>query len=312
MKNDIKSFSLSAQVTLDMHCLNNEGTEGNYVKARMVHIVDQFGEIRETNAISGDMLKHIQTESLISIAKETGLPLCAGCNKGNANRINVDRPFLKSIEKIDSKNNIQILNEVIPYCTVDDLAGVLITEGRRSVARKSVVEFGWLLGIPERTTTESHLHVKFDTATANAENNGNRGPILFYRPSNSGVYALVMHVELNRVGYHDGVRQYVIDDEERKKRQIAMIRSIIHMLISINGAHKSTDHPHLLSINGVVTTSTNMTPAPTLSPLKDTYEQEIIAVAEQLNRWPGNKVHCNQFNNLAQLVAILTDLAESL
>ncbi|KAB2952700.1 DevR family CRISPR-associated autoregulator [Heliorestis acidaminivorans] len=313
---EFKSLSICAQVTLDMHCLNNEGSEGNHLKTRMVHIVDQNGELTETNAVSGDMLKHIQNECLIPIAQEAKLPLCSGCNRLNANRINVDRDFFKSIEKIDSKDNIGTLTEVIRHCTADDLEGILITEGKRSVARKSVVEFGWLVGIPEKTRTESYFHVKFDSESrgggTGADDGSNTGQNIFYRPANSGIYAMVVNVELDRVGFHDVKREYVIEDEERRKRQKAMVRSLIHSFVKLNGAHRSTQHPHLLSITGVITTSRNMTPAPTISPLKDSYEQEIMDVVDQLNRWEGNEIACKKFNNLAELVAIMTDLAESL
>jgi CRISPR-associated protein Cst2 len=39
----LNSLSLCARVTLDMHNLNSEGTEGNQQQTRMVHIVDSEG-----------------------------------------------------------------------------------------------------------------------------------------------------------------------------------------------------------------------------------------------------------------------------
>jgi hypothetical protein len=37
----VNSLSLCARVTLDLHNLNNEGTEGNQQQTRMVYIIDQ-------------------------------------------------------------------------------------------------------------------------------------------------------------------------------------------------------------------------------------------------------------------------------
>lgn len=92
-----QSLSISGLLTLDMHALNNEGAEGNQLQTRMVHIVDGEGEPTVVNAISGDMLKHMQAEHLHGIAVEKGLPLCAGCQKFNANRINADSDFIQTL-----------------------------------------------------------------------------------------------------------------------------------------------------------------------------------------------------------------------
>ncbi|MCW2279022.1 DevR family CRISPR-associated autoregulator [Heliophilum fasciatum] len=312
----ITSLSICARVTLDMHSLNNEGSEGNQLQTRMVHIVDQKGELAVTNAISGDMLKHIQNENYIEIAKEEELKLCSGCARVNANRINVDRDFFTLIEKLDNKDNIGTLRELLKYCAGDDVEGILITEGKRSVARKSTVEFGWLVGIPEQTRSESYFHVKFDPegrgGGSGSEDGSNTGQTIFYRPANSGVYAMVLNLELDRVGFHDITREYVIDDEERSKRQKALIQSVLHTFIKLAGAHRNTQHPHLINMTGVVTTSRNMTPAPTISPLKDSFIKEIVSVKEQLNRWSGNDVQCREFTNLAEFVQVMTDVAETL
>ena len=49
----IHSLSLCAEVVLDLHNLNSEGTEGNQQQTRMVHIVDKDGKRHVVNAISG-------------------------------------------------------------------------------------------------------------------------------------------------------------------------------------------------------------------------------------------------------------------
>ena len=51
----INSISISGLLTLNMHALNNEGSEGNYLQTRMVEIVDEKGIAHSVNAISGDM-----------------------------------------------------------------------------------------------------------------------------------------------------------------------------------------------------------------------------------------------------------------
>ncbi|ODS31534.1 MAG: hypothetical protein SCARUB_03347 [Candidatus Scalindua rubra] len=83
----LSSLSICGRITLDMHSLNNEGGEGNQILTRQVTIVDDQGEIASVNAVSGDMLKHIQAEHLWLKAKEDNLNLCSSCLSFNANRI---------------------------------------------------------------------------------------------------------------------------------------------------------------------------------------------------------------------------------
>src|SRR6266446_146684 len=98
MAEQIYSLSIAARATLDTHSLNNEGGEGNQVHTRMIDIVGHDGQLYNVNAISGDMLKHVQVEHLFMLARERGLHLCAGCRQFNANRINADEQWMDSIK----------------------------------------------------------------------------------------------------------------------------------------------------------------------------------------------------------------------
>jgi CRISPR-associated protein Cst2 len=71
----VTSLSLCARMTLDLHSLNNEGTEGNQQQTRMVHIIDQQGQRAVVNAISGDMFKHILVEHLVPLLVEANQAL---------------------------------------------------------------------------------------------------------------------------------------------------------------------------------------------------------------------------------------------
>lgn len=308
------SISISARITLDMHSLNNEGAEGNQLQARMVHIVDEQGELQVVNAISGDMLKHIQAEYFHAVAREAGLPLCTGCQVLNANRINADLDFIKG-ELGDIKDNAQILDKIIQHCALDDAEGVLITEGNRSAARKSTVEFGWLVGLPEKTRTESYFHVKFDHDRgqgSGSEDGSNLGQNIFYRPASSGVYALVLNVEASRVGFNDVSREYVVDETERKKRLDSLLRSITFTLLNPKGAHRNTQFPHIVDMSGVVTVSRSSVPAPTASPLNNKYVEEIKAVTDQINRFTQNSIEIFIFNAQSEFAKIMANLIERL
>lgn len=306
-----QSLAISGLITLNMHALNNEGAEGNQLQTRMVHIVDENGEPTVVNAISGDMLKHIQAEHLHGLAMDKGLPLCAGCQKFNANRINADSDFFKTL---GDKNAIgDTLKKVLQHCTVDDLEGVLITQGGRSTPRKSTVEFGWMVGVPEKTRTESYFHVKFDTSRGQGsgdESGANLGQNIFYRPASSGEYALVMNTELARVGFNDVEREYQISDDDRKQRAKALLESILLTFVKPLGAHRNTQFPHIVNFKGVVAVSTSTVPAPTVSPLNGNFTKEMLSIQDNLNRLFPNTITSYEFTSLSEFTKIMVDLIE--
>ncbi|GEB33173.1 MULTISPECIES: DevR family CRISPR-associated autoregulator [Brevibacillus] len=306
-----QSLSISGLLTLDMHALNNEGAEGNQLQTRMVHIVDGEGEPTVVNAISGDMLKHMQAEHLHGIAVEKGLPLCAGCQKFNANRINADSDF---IQTLGDKNAIgETVKKVLQHCAVDDLEGVLITQGGRSTPRKSTVEFGWMIGLPDKTRTESYFHVKFDPNRgqgSGGESGANLGQNIFYRPASSGEYAVVMNAELSRVGFNDVEREHQIPVEARKERVKALLESVLLTFIKPLGAHRNTQFPHILNFTGVVSVSASTVPAPTVSPLKKNFSEELLSIQEQLNRLYPEAITTYEYSSQAEFTKIMVDLIE--
>ena len=71
----VYSLTICGKATIDMHSLNNEGSEGNQIATRMVNVYDQTGKLAAVNAISGDMFKHIQAEHLFHLSRNSGLKL---------------------------------------------------------------------------------------------------------------------------------------------------------------------------------------------------------------------------------------------
>lgn len=315
MTNGLYSLSISARATLDMHSLNNEGGEGNQIQTRMVNIVDQGGRLQNVNAISGDMYKHIQSDHLIRRALAAGLPVCAGCREFNANRINADRDFLTRTAK---QNDAEVLSELLRTCAIDDMAGILITEGGRSLPRKSVVEFGWVVGVPEAVTTDSYFHVKYANERSegkrkedrdSTENTGsNLGQAIFHRPASSGIYAAICHIDFARIGFNDITQTYAIDPAQRAARAKALLESVLFTFIEPNGAMRTTQAPHLVNFEGVVSYSTAAVPAPTVSPLKDGFVGQVGSLAGVLNRVQPEAVGVAPFEDLTGFGNILTDL----
>lgn len=312
----IANLSISARLTIDLHSLNNEGGEGNQIQTRMVNVVDRDGELFNVNAISGDMFKHIQAEHLFQIARAESLALSAGAAVFDANRINADEAFIKRTANMTDGD---LLADMLNTCAVSDIEGVLITEGKKSVPRKSVIEFGWVTGVPDHVQSDSYFHVKYAQDRSSAQREADResqqkkgsnlGQSIFHRPANSGVYAVVCHLNLARIGFNDILQNYALNMDERQRRAHALLRSTLYTFVQPNGAMRSAQAPHILGIQGVVTISSKPVPAPTISPLNPDYASDIMNTVDVLNRIEGEGViQQAAFDSMSALADVFSGL----
>ncbi len=322
----ISSLTLNARLTLNLHNLNNEGTEGNQQQTRMVHIIDADGERKVVNAVSGDMFKHILVEHLIPLLQDAGQPLSPGAAVHDADRINaLNEAFVDFCEKeqefrVDGKVErrraleSEIMSRMLETCSATDLAGALVTRGR-AVGRKSVAEIGWVVGIPEDTVTEQYFHVKYAPEGRGRAAGGETvagQQAIFHRPASSGKYALICNLDLWRVGLNDITRQPAISADDRVVRSRALLQALAAMLLKPAGAQRNTQNPHIMACEGVIATSNNSLPAPTVSPLNRSYREEIERAKDACNRLRPGTVELYAFESLGDGVDILARLAEGL
>jgi CRISPR-associated protein Cst2 len=308
----IQSVSVSALVTLALHNLNSEGTEGNQQQTRIVSIIDRDGKRHTVNAVSGDMFKYIYVQHLTAILKAHAQPLSAGAVLGSADRITVDADFKSAIK---GRGAAEVQHQMLTRCAVTDIAGTLFTEGI-TVARKSCVEFGWLAGIPEQVSTEQHFRVKYEADRRKGVSSAPRGEgtiagsqTVFHRPANSGNYALICHLELSRVGVNDITRECVLSADSVAARRRAAVQALIATLVRPAGAQCNTQSPHIVEASGVVTVSRSYLPAPMLSALSESYREEIDSIVETLNRLTPKMIESHPFATLAQGIAGLERIA---
>ena len=316
----VYGISISAQALLNLHSLNNEGSEGNQTQTRIVDILTRDGNGNylpaSVNAISGDMFKHMLAVHLHRITSTGGLDLCAACQRFDANRIAADPDFREWL-KTEKPTQVQVLDHLIEVCAMDDLLGNLITEGNLSTPRKSTAEFGWIVALPEHVRTNDYFHVKYvpdrrEKPTDKDEREGNLGQTIFHRPASSGVYAMVCHLETCRIGYNDVTQAYVIDQQRREARYRALLESLLYAFIEPGGAMRNTQLPHIVEVSGAVTVSYGVLPAPALSPLSPDYIEELEGIAVQLNALHGDgAVAVYPFENMAGLTEIMRGLIES-
>jgi len=310
----IHSLAISARLTLNLHNLNSEGTEGNQQQTRMVHVVGATGDRRAVNAISGDMFKHILVGHLTPLLEAENQPLSPAARQLSPDRIVVGYQPLTDLAGSKASSNSAVMAMMIKDCAVTDLAGALLA-GTRAVGRKSVVEFGWVVGLPAATHTEQYLHVKYapeTRATATGGATVAERQALFHRPTSSGVYALVCNLDLYRIGLNDITREYVVGAGDRRVRARALLRALAATLLKPAGAQRNTQNPHIAGCEGVIAVSECSLPAPMLSPLDDRFRDEIERCAAALNRVQADGIRTLRFGSASEAVDILASLSAEL
>jgi len=180
--------------------------------------------------------------------------------------------------------------------------------------RKSVVEFGWVVGVPGSVKTDSYFHVKFESERGGGSAGvGGSGSITgkqtpFHRPASSGVYAIVVQVEAARVGFNDISQRYAIDAEQRQKRLRALLESVLYTFIEPAGAMRTAQNPHILDVSGVISVSSNVLPAPCISPLKDDFVADVQRVANSLNELHPGAIELFSFASLGEFAEQMSRL----
>lgn len=298
----IFEISILARVTWNLHSLNNEGTVGNVTEPRTVVLAS--GE--KTDGISGEMFKHIHAYN-VWLLQEDKSQFCEACLKLHPQRADMN--------KLINRNNSpeEAMKTAISSCILCDLHGFLVQ--RPPVARPSTVEFGWMLGLPEKTYRDIHIHARHSMVGRTREETARKesgeetqerqvtAQMIYHRPTRSGVYALVSAFQPWRIGLNEVDYTYVIDDTNRKNRYQLAINAYKATFVRTEGAMTSTRLPHIEAIEGVVVKSESNFPVPVISPVINTFVEDI-----------ENLIKCHKslsyqkFINLKELCDNLTEL----
>lgn len=310
----IASISISGEMTLNLHSLNNEGGEGNQIMTRQLTILDKNGQEATVTGISGDMFKHIHAGHMVNYCVDNKIALSNYSKKLDPNRISSDE--LKDLAGNSNQNQADVINALIQKCAVCDAHGVLITDkigenkNSSNTPRKSIIEFAWTVGIPDKNNTETYLHTKLvpDAGEKGSGTGSNEGQNIFHRPANYGAYAFICNIDVYRIGLNDISRTYAIDDDERTKRYKAVLESLLSSFLNPKGAMTSTQKPHITDFKGVVSVSHKLIPAPTISAINDNYQSEIETIADNLNKIEPKAIEIRPFDGMGKLSEIFVEL----
>lgn len=313
----ISSISISGEMTLNLHSLNNEGGEGNQIMTRQLTIVDKNGEEQTVTGISGDMFKHIHAAHMQNYCAENNISLSEYSKILNPNRIKAEE--LKEEAGKEKNTQEDVINAMIKKCAICDAHGVLITDkvgenkSSTNTPRKSVIEFAWTVGIPGKNNTETYIHTKLvaDAGSKGSATASNEGQNIFHRPANHGVYAFVCNIDTYRIGLNDINRVYAISNEERSNRYKAVVQCLLSSILNPKGAMTSAQKPHITDFKGVVAVSHKLIPAPTISAINDKYLTEIKQIADNLNTIQPDSIDIEEFDGFGKLTKIFADLLKA-
>lgn len=328
----MKSLTIAGRWNVNLHNLNNEGTEGNFIQPRTVTIVQRAhgrdgieGEpqpmLYAVNAISGDMMKHIHADYFRQIALDDGaaedgydgpLPLSRNSIVLDPNRISTEKEMAEMLADKSAENK-DILDYVIKTCSLTDVHGILMTAKKRMLPRKSRVEFGWVVAVPEASQTDHFIHVKYARENAtkytHEKDETNKGQALFHRPASSAEYAVLAHVEADKVGLNEITMESPISEEARRARVVAVLRALVQTLMHPYGAGRSQQAPHVGGFRGALITSDSRIPASTVSPLESDFVEQAEKTVEHMNRL-GGKLKLEKIETLPALTEHVADLTE--
>jgi CRISPR-associated protein Cst2 len=313
----VASISISGEITLNLHSLNNEGGEGNQIMTRQLTIIDKDGNEHTVNGISGDMFKHIHAGHLVNYCVEHKIALSDYSKVLDPNRISkVDLEKVNKEVGNAKSNSSTVVDALLQSCAVCDTHGLLITEkigdnkGSANTPRKSVIEFAWTVGIPEKNNTETYVHTKLvaDAGEKGGATGSNEGQNIFHRPANHGAYAFVCNIDVYRIGLNDISRKYAIVDTERNNRYKAILQSLLSSFLNPKGAMTSSQKPHITDFKGVVAISHKLIPAPTISAINPAYKEEIEKITTNLNIIESGSIETKSFDGLGDLSKIIAEL----
>jgi len=302
----IFEVAIMARATWDLHSLNNEGTVGNVTEPRTVVLADG----QKTDGISGEMLKHIHTYNLW-LLREDGIALCPACHRPQPQKADLPdskkrlTDWLKDV-KDEDKGRVAMAKSV-ESCALCDLHGFMLTEQRPAIARRSTVEFGWAIGIPEHFRRDIHVHARHSMEQRGAERQAGEvaAQMVYHRPTRSGVYAVVGVFQPWRIGLNEIDYKYAVAVDERARRYRLGLKGYKAMFMRADGAMTSTRLPHVEGLEGLVAVSRVNFPVPLVSPLKDDYQNQVKALAQQqegiaLYSFASTAEFCSIMDNLAK------------
>lgn len=240
---NVYEIAILGRATWNLHSLSNEGTVGNVTEPRTVVLADG----RKTDGISGEMLKHIHAEKMWEL-ENVKTNFCVACKQFKPEKADEN----KDVRGKDKPE--EAVKEAL-NCELCDIHGFLVQ--KPTVARSSLIEFGWALGIPQ-VFRDIHTHARHsvreqfvpieeekDIANWGSERCFGKncevkpeesklyrvknkwyceehlpiktGQMVYHRPTRSGIYAIISVFQPWRIGLNNVNFNYDVVDDNQRK-----------------------------------------------------------------------------------------------
>jgi len=289
-KTPIYEMSINAKVTWHAHSMSNSGSGGsNRTLPRRQLLADGT----ETDAISGNIAKHIHAALLADYLNDEGQQLCPACARRDSRRaaaITENRSMHKILE-----------------CGLCDVHGFLIpaknatngTDERVRRSKHSVVEFSFALAIPGWSSESPQLYTRTGSDAGN-------GQMLMKATARSGQYAICIRYLAAGIGVDTDTWQIMTEDQNvRLIRHQAVLGALSDQMLSPSGAMTAKMMPHLAGLSGVIVVQTRAGRAPMYSPLESDYVTQLEEIAAR-----NDRLQLFQFDTVAQFHEKMTHLIQ--
>ncbi|MDP9310606.1 MAG: hypothetical protein M3R24_06910 [Chloroflexota bacterium] len=254
----------------------------------------------ETDACSGNILKHHHAALLAEYCAARGMALCPACARQDGRRAAalVNEPRYKD----------RSLSAILEECVLCDTHGFLVpaknapsdgtAEARQKLSKHSLVEFSFALALP-------NYHAETTQFITRQGDSKEAGQMLMKVPARSGAYALCVRYRAVGIGVDtDKWTAAVTDEAERKKRHQATLEALRDQLLSPLGALTSTMLPHLTGLIGAVVVRSTVGRAPLYSALADDFIERLVAIASPT-------CHVLSFDSIEQFSSLMERLIDT-
>lgn len=274
MNNSLKIYEMSVNVRAGWlaHSLSNFGNDGSI---RIMPRKQVLADGTESDACSGNILKHHHSVLLAEYLEFLHVPMCPACAARDPRRAS---------GLIDRANAYPLtINNILSQCGLCDTHGFLIpgknaaadgsTVKRQRVSKHSLVEFSFALALPGIHAETLHTF----TRTGDSKEDGQ---MILKRSGRSGEYAFCVRYRAAGVGLDTDKWTLVLQsEEERTLRHRAVLSALRDQVLSPEGALTSTMLPHLVSLIGAIVVRTEIGRAPVMSALSDKFIERLELMA---------------------------------
>ena len=292
----VYELSLNIRVGWQAHSLSNAGSNGsNRVMPRRQMLADGT----ETDACSGDILKHHHSVLLAELDEYLGVPLCPACASRDGRRAAalVGRPEYKDRE----------IGAILRDCGLCDAHGFLVTakhaaQGANSEERKrsnkhTLIDYAYALAVPGHQAETLQL-------TTRVGDSKEDGQMIMKKSARSGEYAMCIRYRAVGIGVDTDKWVVAVDDQsQRILRHHAILCALRDQILSPEGALTATMLPHLTGVMGMVMILTAPGRVPIYSPLVDDF-------VPRLQRLGGETRLARPFSTVDEFYTIMNELIE--